>query len=181
MNETELKIRIYGDPVLRKKSLPLVVISEEERQLFDQMLEIMRESGGVGLAAPQLGINKQMIVVEVEDTVLKIANPKILKRVGSDVLEEGCLSVPDICLKVRRAKKIVLEGLNELAQKINLTLEGLLARVVQHEMDHLIGKLIVDYASLPQKLSLRNKLKQIKERHNEQMQQSKAKSCKLSL
>ncbi len=181
MNEIELKIRLYGDPVLRRKSLPVKVLSDQERRLFDDMLKIMHKSGGIGLAAPQLGINKQIIVAEIEGHILKIANPKILRKVGQDIFEEGCLSIPDVSIKIKRASQINVEGLNEFGQRTELKLGGLLARVVQHEIDHLLGRLIIDYVGIHKRLFLRNKLNQIKARYNGKMQQSERKSCQLSL
>lgn len=177
MKKEELTIRIYGDPVLRKKSMPLKKVGDEERLLFDDMVKIMRKSGGIGLAAPQVGINKQMIVAEVQDVLLKMANPKILKKRGLDVLEEGCLSIPGVCINVKRAQEITVQYLNESGDKMEAKLEGLLARVVLHESDHLVGKLTVDYASIPRKFLLKNKLNEIKRRYSEEMQQSQGRTC----
>lgn len=126
--------------------------------LFDEMLKVMHKVKGVGLAANQVGIDKQMCVVCVEDKVLKLANPKILKRKGTDIQEEGCLSVPQMTVKVKRAKQIVCEALNENNQLIRFEASDLLARAIQHEVDHLSGKLIIDYLPLWQKLFLQEKL-----------------------
>ena len=153
------RIYIYGEPILRKKTKPVAQITQEEKQLFDEMLKMMHKAGGIGLAANQVGIDKQMCVVCLEDKTLKLANPKILKKNGADVLEEGCLSLPEITVKVKRAKKIICQALNESNELIKFEAAELLARVIQHEVDHLSGKLILDYAPPWQRLALRKKSK----------------------
>jgi peptide deformylase len=156
-----IRIHKYGSPILRKKARTLREISGVERDIFHDMLKLMYKNGGIGLAAPQVGIDLQMIVIDVGDSPLMIANPKILKRQGSDVMEEGCLSLPDITVKVKRAKRIFVEALNETNKRIRFYADELLARAIQHEADHLKGKLIIDYASISQRLRLRDKLKEI--------------------
>lgn len=154
-----MQIRVYGDRILRTKCLAVRKISAQEQRIFDEMLAKMREGGGVGLAASQVGLNKQMLVVDIGKGVLKLANPKIRKRSGSQAIEEGCLSVPGILVKVKRAKNILLEALNEYNQKISLIAEDILAIVLQHEIDHLRGKLIIDYLPWHKKIVAINKLK----------------------
>ncbi|MEW6008562.1 MAG: peptide deformylase [Candidatus Omnitrophota bacterium] len=154
-----MEIKIYGDPILRKKCFTVKEIGEGELRIFDEMLQEMRKKGGVGLAACQVGINKQMLVVDVAGKILKLANPKILKRQGALAIEEGCLSLPEILIKVKRAKKINLEAINELNQKISLTCEDILAIVLQHEIDHLEGRLIIDYLPWYKKIKAIRKLK----------------------
>jgi peptide deformylase len=140
-----MEIKIYGDSILRKKCLAVAKIGDEEKQIFDSMVKIMRQSGGVGLAACQVGFNKQMLVVDCQGKALRLANPKIYQKKGSFAIEEGCLSVPDIKVRVKRFKNIKLKALNEYNQRIVLNAEDLLAVVLQHEIDHLRGKLIIDY------------------------------------
>lgn len=140
-----MEITIYGDDILRKKCQPVKSIGKEERQILEQMAQKMRQSGGVGLAACQVGINKQMLVVDFANQTLKLANPRIRKRQGTFSIEEGCLSLPEIVVKIKRAKKIKLEALNENNEKIVLDAEDLLAIILQHEIDHLNGRLIIDY------------------------------------
>ena len=181
ITETELKIRLYGDPVLRKKAKAVRIVSDKERELLDMMLSTMRSSGGIGLSAPQVGIDKAMIVAEVPGKILKIVDPKIIKNSGSDILEEGCLSIPGVCVEINRPSKIVVGFLNEDNKKTKLELDGILARIIQHEMDHLIGKLIVDYACITKKIALRNKLKKIEQEYNEKLRQPETKSCQLPL
>lgn len=149
------RIYVIGEPILRRKTKPLNKITQSEKELFDEMLQMMRKASGVGLAANQVGIDKQMCVICVDGKVWKLANPKILNKRGVDIQEEGCLSVPQINVKVKRAKTIVCEALNENGQLIKFEASDLLARAIQHETDHLSGKLIVDYLPLWQKLFLK--------------------------
>ena len=127
-----------------------------------QMEEIMRLSGGIGLAAPQVGLNRQMIIVDVGQGLVVLANPRILKKWGSAVLEEGCLSLPGIYVRVKRAKKIRVCGFNEKNEKVVLMAEDIFARALQHEIDHLRAKLIFDHANFFEKLKLKKKLKALK-------------------
>jgi len=166
----QLRIHKYGSPVLRKRAKALKEITEKERAIFEEMLKIMYKNGGIGLAGPQLGINKQMIVVDAGESPVMLANPRILKRQGRDILEEGCLSLPDITVEVKRAKKILVEGLNQYNKKIKFQAQDILARAILHETDHLRGRLIIDYVSFSDRLHLKNKLKEISRKEkNERM------------
>lgn len=149
-----LKVREYPDKILRKKCLPVGDITQAERALFKKMLLTMRYYSGIGLAAPQIGIDKNLIVADVGQGVISLANPVILKSKGSDRLEEGCLSVPGVGVAVTRAYEAIVSGWNEKGKSVEIKAEGLLARVLQHEIDHLNGKLIIDYASLLEKMRL---------------------------
>jgi peptide deformylase len=151
------RIYIYGEPILRKKTKPVEKVSWQEKQLFDEMLKMMHQAKGIGLAANQVGIDKRMCVVCVGDRVLKLANPRILKRKGMNIFEEGCLSLPNVTVKVKRAKEIVCEAINENNGLIRFEAKELLARAIQHEVDHLMGKLIIDHVPLWQKLAIRKK------------------------
>lgn len=155
-------IRKYGNPVLRKKCSPVRRVGKQEIIIFEDMVETMRAKKGVGLAAPQIGINKELIVADVGDGVIKLANPRILKRKGKSILEEGCLSLPGIKVIVKRAREIVLEGINEKNQKVNVKTAELPAHVFQHEIDHLKGRLIVDRIGIIDKIKIRDKLKELK-------------------
>lgn len=157
--QTGLKIRYYGDPSLRRRSKPVKEVTDAERSILEQMAELMRLSGGVGLAAPQVGVNKQMVMVDVGAGLVTLINPRISKKIGSEVMEEGCLSLPGAYVKVRRARKIVVSGYNEQNEKITFSACDLFARALQHEIDHLRGRLIIDYANIFQKMRLRKKLK----------------------
>ncbi|MCB9772421.1 MAG: peptide deformylase [Candidatus Omnitrophica bacterium] len=158
----KLNIRTYGDPVLRKKASAVLHVGSSERMLIKAMWVAMYENKGVGLAAPQVGISQQIFVADVGDGPIAIINPKILKKSGSEKMEEGCLSIPDIKLSIRRPKEILVQYTDENNQKIERHLTDLLARVFMHENDHLNGKLIIDYATLAQKARLRKKLLDIK-------------------
>ncbi len=175
MSTTELKIRIIGDPVLRKKAKKVSRVNPEQTQILSRMSRLMYESKGIGLAAPQIGIPQAMIVVDIGTGLYKLINPRIISKAGSQVMEEGCLSVPGIYVKVKRAKKICLEALDEKGCPQKLEAADLLACVFQHEIDHLEGKLIVDYASLFKKLALKKKLSNLS---NEKLQ-SEEKHSKL--
>ncbi len=138
----------------------MAAVGPEEKTIFVQMEEVMRCAGGVGLAAPQVGLNRQLVVVDVGEGPVALANPRILKKWGSAVMEEGCLSLPGIYVKVKRAKKVKVAGLNEKNEKVVIVAADFLARALQHEIDHLRGRLIFDYANLFEKLRLKAKLRQ---------------------
>ncbi len=162
MGSDTLKIKLLGEPVLRKKSKPVKRVTEAHREILSKMARTLYESSGIGLAAPQIGINEAMIVVDIGKGLYKLINPKIVKKSGTQVMEEGCLSLPKISVKVKRAKKIKVKAQDEFAKHICLEAEDLLACVLQHEIDHLKGKLIIDYASFWDKVRLRNKIKELK-------------------
>lgn len=147
-----MEILCYPNQLLRRKSRDVNTIGDEERKILSDMAELMYVKGGVGLASTQVGIDKSMIVLDIGSGLMKFVNPVIIKRSGSETQEEGCLSVPDKCVNVKRAKSIVVEYLDENAEAHKLSAEGLLARVIQHEADHLSGKLIIDYLSPLKKL-----------------------------
>ncbi len=172
MPETRSKIRVFPDPVLRKKAKPVKCVSAEHREILSLMSKLMYEGSGIGLAAPQVGISAQLIVVDIGEGLYKLINPKIIKRQGSQAINEGCLSLPGACVKVKRAKQVWLEALDENGFPIKLTAKDLFACVLQHEIDHLKGKMIMDYASLLGKLRIKKKFKAWKE---------SSKTCKLQL
>jgi len=161
MEITKLKIRVYGDPCLRKKSKPVKEVGPAERMLMAAMVETMHGHKGVGLAAPQVGINQRIMVVDIGEGPVTIINPRILKRKGRDVMEEGCLSLPGVLVEVKRAKEIRVKYIDEYNQTVERSCSDLLARVIQHETDHLNGKLIIDYPSLKERFKLRKQLKEI--------------------
>lgn len=182
MQETESRIRLFGEPVLRKAATPLKQVTPVHRDILSKMARAMYAESGVGLAAPQIGISETMFVADIGNGLYKLINPKIVQKEGSQIMEEGCLSVPGICIKVRRARKVLIQAEDEDAKPLTIEAEGLLARVFQHEIDHLKGKLIIDYASLLEKLRIKNKLKELKKRlKDERLPYSKTKSCKLQL
>lgn len=140
-----LKVRLYGDPCLRQKSKPVKAIGPVERLLISAMFETMQAHKGIGLAAPQVGVNEQIFVVDTGKDAFAVINPKILKVSGHDESEEGCLSIPNLQVMISRAKMVDVEFTDENGQAVRARLSGLAAKVFQHENDHLQGKLIVDY------------------------------------
>lgn len=182
MEKTALKIKLYPDPVLRKKTYLVKEITSEQRDILGKMAQLMYENSGIGLAAPQVSIDASMIVVDIGTGLYKLINPRIIKREGSEAQEEGCLSIPGVCIKVKRAKKILVQAQDEFAKPVTIEAEDLLACVFQHEIDHLKGRLIVDYASFFQRLKIRKKLEELKKRSkNEKLPESETKSCQLQL
>ena len=182
MSETASKIRVYGDPVLRKRAAAVNKATGFHRDALSSMAQAMYAGQGVGLAAPQVGISQALIVVDIGSGLYKLINPKIVKSQGSQVQEEGCLSIPGVCIKVRRANKILLKAQDEEGKPLSIDAEGLLACVFQHEIDHLRGKLIVDYAAFFRKLKIKKRLRELKEKaKNGKLPESETKSCKLQL
>ncbi len=182
MKKTALKIRILGDPALRKKTEPVKEVTPAHRDILSAMSQLMYDESGIGLAASQVGINESMIVVDIGQGLYKLINPKVAGKEGSVVIEEGCLSVPGVCIKVKRAAKVVVKAQDEDFKPVTIEAEGLLACVFQHEIDHLKGKLIIDYAPLLKKLSIKKRLEELKKRSEyERLPESERKSCKLQL
>jgi peptide deformylase len=182
MKETSLRIKIFGDPALKKKSSPVKAISDTHRNILSRMSELMYAQEGVGLAAPQVGINEEMIVVDIGSGLYKLVNPRLVKHSGSQINQEGCLSLPGICVKVRRANSVLVDALDEEGKKVKIDAAGLLACVMQHEIDHLKGKLIVDYASFLERLKVKKKLEELKQRsRDEGLSEPESQSCQLQL
>jgi len=149
-----LKIRLYGDPCLTKKSVPVKEVGPGERMLVQAMIKTMRRYKGIGLAAPQVGINQRLFVADIGEGPLVVVNPKIVRKSGSQVLEEGCLSIPGISVPIERAQKVQLEYVDENNQKLQGEFSDLMARVILHENDHLEGKLILEYVGSNEKEKL---------------------------
>jgi peptide deformylase len=184
--ETELKIKTLGAPVIRQKALPIKKVNQDHRATLSRMAQLMYDAGGIGLAAPQVGLSQAMIVVDIGSGLYKLINPQVIRRKGSQVNQEGCLSVPGICVKVKRSRDVVVEAIDENGEALAIEATGLLACVLQHEMDHLRGRLIVDYASLVEKVKLAPKIRELKKKsRNEESFASKTssstKSCPLQL
>jgi peptide deformylase len=130
--------------VLRKRARPVGRVTVEIQRLAEQMVEAMREANGVGLAAPQVGVSKRLFVAEVEERVHVVVDPEIVEMDGEAADIEGCLSIPGIIGEVPRATRVVVRGKNRRGRGITVEAEGLLARVFQHEIDHLDGVLFLD-------------------------------------
>jgi len=150
-----LKISKYPNGILRKKCASVERVADSERKLFEEMLFAMRHFAGIGLAAPQIGIARNLIVADIGEGAVRLANPAIVETKGSGKMEEGCLSVPGVGVVIDRPEEIVVKGLNEKGRVVEWKARGLLARVLQHEIDHLNGRLIVDYLNLLERLRLR--------------------------
>ncbi|OBR94786.1 MULTISPECIES: peptide deformylase [Clostridium] len=137
-------VRKYGDSILRKKSRKVEEINERIHVLLDDMEETLYEEDGVGLAAPQVGVLKRVIVIDVGEGILKLVNPEITYSEGKAVDIEGCLSIPGSEGEVERPKKVKVKALNEKGEEIIIEGEDLLARALCHEIDHLNGILFID-------------------------------------
>ena len=143
-----LDIRVLGDPILRERTSPVKEATDSLRSLAADMFETMYAAEGIGLAAPQVGRSERVFVMDVDDNPLVMVNPEIIVRDGSDRAEEGCLSIPEIFGDVDRATHIVARALDVDGNQFEVELTDLAARCVQHELDHLDGKLFIDYMSL---------------------------------
>ena len=144
----KLKIVKVGDDVLRKKCRPVEEITPKILRLLDDMAETMRQANGVGLAAPQVGILRRIVVIEVEEgNLIELINPKIIAYAGEQEGSEGCLSVPNKWGTVKRPMHVTVRALNRYGEEFEVTGSELLARALCHELDHLDGKLYIDIAT----------------------------------
>lgn len=156
-----LPILRYPDPRLHKTAAPVLVVDETIRKLAADMAETMYAAPGIGLAATQVDVHKQVIVMDISEDRSQLhvfVNPQILVRAGEQVCEEGCLSVPGIYDKVTRSERVTVRALNLRGEVFELEAEGLLSVCVQHEMDHLEGKVFVEYLSRMKQARIRAKL-----------------------
>ena len=156
-----LTVLTFPDERLRTKAKPVNDINDSIRTLAADMFETMKAERGVGLAATQVNVHQQVIVMDVsddQDTPLVFINPKVIEQRGTKINEEGCLSVPNNYAKVERAEWIKVSALNEHGEEFTMEAEGLLAVCIQHEMDHLQGKLFVDYLSSLKRQRIMKKL-----------------------
>jgi peptide deformylase len=143
-----LDIRVLGDPVLRKETDVVGSVTDEIRALIRDMFETMYAAEGIGLAAPQVGRTERVTVMNVEGAKYALINPEIVARNGTARAEEGCLSIPDVFGEVDRATTVTVRALDENGNEIEVQASDLLARCLQHEIDHLHGKLFLDYLSV---------------------------------
>ena len=155
-----LPILEYPDPRLKKVAAPVTAFTPELAKLVRDMAETMYAAPGVGLAATQVDVHKRVIIIDVSDArdnLLVLINPELVFAEGEAECEEGCLSVPGYYDKVARAARVTVRARNERGEAFEKTAEGLLAVCVQHEMDHLVGKMFVDYISPLKRARLKNK------------------------
>jgi peptide deformylase len=169
-----LHILTFPDPRLRNKAKPVPAVSDEIRRIVDNMLETMYQAAGIGLAAIQVDIPLRILVIdtsEQKDSPVCLINPEILERQGTEETEEGCLSVPGFYEPVSRAEKIRVRALDREGDVCELQTDGLLAICIQHEVDHLDGKLFVDYLSSLKRQRIRKKLeKEQRQRRRESVE-----------
>lgn len=148
-----VKVRLYPDPVLRERAGPVTQFDPTISSLIERMAQTMYDSKGVGLAAPQIGVSLRVVVADVGEGLTAVVNPEIVEDNGEESMEEGCLSVPGAQVEIPRTRSIVVKGLDGEGRELTLRAENLLARVIQHEVDHLNGVLIID--SIPGEERLR--------------------------
>lgn len=157
----KLTILEFPDPRLRTKAVPVTRFDAGLQTLIDNMFETMYAAPGIGLAATQVDVHQQLLVLDIsegKDQPMVFINPEVLSRDGEQVYQEGCLSVPGIYADVTRANQIRVRALNRQGEAFEIEADGLLAICIQHEMDHLAGKVFVDYLSPMKRDMVRKKL-----------------------
>jgi len=163
-----LDILHFPDPRLREQAKPLDQVDDQTRRFVDDMFETMYDAPGIGLAATQVGADKRLLVIDISDEKnqpLCFINPEILEKDGEEQMEEGCLSVPGIFEKVTRADRIRVRALDRDGRPFEMEADGLLAVCIQHEIDHLDGKLFVDYLSSLKRQRIRKRLEKEARQH----------------
>lgn len=165
MNRIELKIHTWPDKILKKKCKKVEHMNANIRALLAQMYILMKENQGVGLAANQAGIDLSLVVIEAEDKVFKLVNPQIAKKEGEAEYEEGCLSFPGLTLKVKRAKRVWVSSWNEEGEPLDIEVEGILAIIFQHEIDHINGITFIDRIPLWRRVRVISRLKELKNKN----------------
>jgi peptide deformylase len=156
-----LDILIYPDQRLHKRALAVEKVDDRIKKLIDDMSETMYEAPGIGLAAPQVNVLERIIVVDIsesKDSLLAMVNPQIISSDGLSEHEEGCLSVPGVYAQMQRYEKICVRALNQHGESFELDADGLLGICIQHEIDHLDGKVFVDYLSHLKQDRIRKKM-----------------------
>ena len=156
-----LDILHFPDPLLRNRAKDVLVVDDQVRTLVDDMLETMYQAPGIGLAATQVNVHRRVLVIDISSEQNQpevFINPEILETFGSEETDEGCLSVPGIYERVQRAERVKVRALDREGEIFELEADGLLAVCIQHEIDHLNGKLFVDYLSQLKRQRIRKKL-----------------------
>lgn len=168
------KVITYPNPILRRKSAPVAAVDDGIRALLDDMVETMYAGDGVGLAAPQVEVSLRVITIDISagnegkgPGLLRLINPEITSREGEIEWDEGCLSVPDFRMVMKRSLKILVRYMDENGAPKELSAEGLLAVAIQHEIDHLDGNLIIDMASRLKRDMYERKVKKMREHETE--------------
>jgi peptide deformylase len=161
-----LDIRVLGDPILREETRPVEQITDELRTLVANMFETMQAAQGIGLAAPQVGRSERITVVDVGDKPMVLINPEIIRAEGKPKkAEEGCLSIPEVYGDVERPAKVHVRALDLDGKEFEIEADELLARCLQHEIDHLHGKLFIDYMSVLRRRSAMSKWAKEKDKY----------------
>lgn len=172
--QTKLRIYTWPERILSKKCRKVETVDDSIRKIFDEMRLLMIEGKGVGIAANQVGLDLCMAIIEFEDQIFKIVNPRITKKEGKIKFLEGCLSFPGLEVEIIRAKKVWVSYIDEKGEPVDLELEGIPAIVFQHEIDHLNGILINNKISFWKKVKVSPQLRKIKKHtKNELSKQSK--------
>ncbi len=156
-----LEILVYPDERLRTVAKPVKTVNDDTRKLISDMKETMYHANGIGLAATQVDVHQQVIVMDLSEErnePIVLINPSIVERDGEQVYDEGCLSIPEYYAPVKRAERVKITSLDEQGEIFELEAEGLLSVCIQHEMDHLAGKVFVDYLSRLKQDRVRKKL-----------------------
>lgn len=160
-----LEIHVLGSPVLRTETTPVSGITDQLRRLVDDMFETMRAAQGIGLAAPQIGRLERVAIVEVDNEPIVLINPEVIDQSGSERAEEGCLSIPDIYGDVDRAARVTIRAMDLDGKMFEREAGDLLARAFQHEIDHLHGKLFIDYLSFLKRRGVMARWESLKEKY----------------
>ena len=161
MNETKLRIHTWPENILRQRAQKVERVDDKVRYLLDEMLSLMKVSGGVGLAGNQAGLDLSLIIIQIEDQTFKLVNPKITKKEGSVSFPEGCLSFPGLELEIKRANKVWVSALNQEGKPVEIEAQGFLAVAFQHEIDHVNGVVFINRISFWQRLKTFPRLKKI--------------------
>jgi peptide deformylase len=160
-----LDIRVYGDPILRQPTQVVGTVTPELRKLIEDMFDTMYAANGIGLAAPQVGRLERVSVIDVEDQRLVLINPEVVSSDGKTKGEEGCLSIPEVYGDVERAARVVVRAMDVEGKPYEIEGHELLSRCLQHEIDHLHGKLFIDYLSVLKRRSAMNKWAKEKDKY----------------
>jgi peptide deformylase len=163
------QLKIYPDKVLREKALPVKNMNGDLHDLIDCMARLMYENNGIGLAAPQVGVLQRIIIADIGEGLFALINPEIIEKNGQYRLKEGCLSLPGLQVGISRNYTTLVRGVDPEGKKITLELFGLMSRVVQHEIDHLNGILILDYVAPVERFLLAKKLEESKQKDSNQL------------
>lgn len=170
-NLNPMKVYHYGSPVLKKRTEPVTVFDAALAEFIDRMVDTLYDENGLGLAAPQVGESRSVVVIDLSfgeevDNILVLVNPEIVSSEGECAMEEGCLSIPGVWEEVTRAERVTVRFRDPAGKEFEIEADGLLARVIQHEVDHLNGVLFVDRLGAVKRTLLARTLREIAEGEN---------------